>query len=304
MDGSTETLSRQPAPKPLSEITPPPGVELEHLQRTIGTVVHGLDLRKPIEPETAKFLRALWLERKVIFFRDQDISIEQHIALGRCFGRLDTFLGNAGSQNHREGYPELLVLNRGADPRERENYFHEDVPFTNPPTNGAVAMVRDGPEVGGDTVFADMVAAYEAMSDWLKRAVVGLRAEHRFEEISGYYNQNMVGERLARMKERFPPMVQPVVQIHPETGRKVLYVGSYAYRIMDVPKDESFALIKVLMDQARIPEHQCRFQWKKNSIAIWDNRSVQHYACFDYVGERRELHRVTIMGDQPWPEQP
>jgi taurine dioxygenase len=286
-----------------SNLTPPPGVELERLQRTIGTVIHGLDLRKSIEPQTARFLRSLWLERKVIFFEDQDITIEQHVALGRCFGRLDTFLGNEGSQGHRAGHPELLVLRRGMDDRERESFFHHDVPFTNPPVNGAVALVREGPEVGGDTLFVDMAAAYDNMSDWLKRAVVGLRAEHRISELAGYYNQNWVGERLARMVEKYPPMVHPVVRTHPETGRKVLYVSlGYAAKILDVPKDESFALIKLLSDQARVPEHQCRWRWKKNSIAIWDNRSTQHYACFDYLGEIRELHRVTILGDHRWPE--
>jgi taurine dioxygenase len=286
---------------PIARIALPQGVELEHLQRTIGTVVHGVDLRQEIKPEVAQFLRALWLERKVIFFRDQDITIEQHIALGRCFGRLDKFLGG-NAKSRVEGYPELLVLKRGADGAESENFFHSDVSYTNPPSYGAVAMVRKGPEIGGDTLFADMTAAYENMSDWLKRAVQGLRAEHRVDELVAY-NRNMRGERLARMMAQYPPMDHPLVQTHPETGKKVLYVSlAYVYRILDIPKSESQALVKLLSDQAMIPENQCRWTWKKNSIAIWDNRSTQHYACFDYLGQPRELHRVTIMGDHRWPD--
>jgi taurine dioxygenase len=285
----------------LSGLAVPRGIELEHLQPTIGTVVHGLDLRDELPPETSQFLRELWLARKVIFFRDQPLSEEQHIRLGRYFGRLEVFLGNKDSPNPTK-HPELLVMARGADDRQREAFFHQDIPYSNPPIAGAVALARACPAHGGDTVYVDMEAAYENMSDWLKRAVVGLRAEHRFDHGIRNYNKAVDQATIDRIMQQYPPTVHPVVQIHPETGRRILYVSlAYTARILDVPTNESFALIKLLSDQNLAPEHQCRFRWAKNSIAIWDNRAVQHYACFDYLGDYRELHRVTVLSDIPWP---
>jgi taurine dioxygenase len=285
----------------LSQLEVPEPIELEHLQPALGTVVHGLDLRKELSPEHAAFLRKLWLARKVIFFRDQDLTEEQHIRLGRCFGELEVFLGNKDSPNPTR-HPELLVMARGADNAQKEAFFHQDIPYSNPPVAGAVALLRACPEFGGDTVYVDMVAAYENMSDWLKRAVVGMRAEHRFDHGIRIYNKSVDQATVDRIMGQYPPTVHPVVQTHPETSQKILYISlAYTARILDVPSNESFALIKLLSDQNLVPEHQCRFRWAKNSIAIWDNRAVQHYACFDYLGDHRELHRVTILGSRPWP---
>jgi taurine dioxygenase len=284
----------------LSQLEVPAPIELEHLQPTLGTVVHGLDLREELTSAHAEFLRKLWLARKVIFFRDQALTEEQHIRFGRHFGELEVFLGKDSLEPAR--YPELLVMSRGADAAQREAFFHQDVPYSNPPVAGAVALLRQCPEFGGDTVFADMGAAYDNMSDWLKRAVAGMRAEHRFDHGIRNYNKAVDQALIDRIMAQYPPTIHPVVQVHPETGRKILYVSlAYTSRILDVPSNESFALIKLLSDQNLVPEHQCRFRWRKNSIAIWDNRAVQHYACFDYMGEHREMHRVTILGDKPWP---
>jgi taurine dioxygenase len=285
----------------LSQLRVPKGLELEHIQPTIGTVVHGLDLREELAPEVASFLRKLWLARKVIFFRDQPLSDDQHIRLGRYFGELEVFLG-AKDDGGPKRRPELLVMSRGADDAQKEAFFHQDIPYSNPPVAGAVALLRACPEYGGDTVYVDMAAAYDNMSDWLKRAVVGLRAEHRFDHGIRNYNKRVDQATVDRIMGQYPPTIHPVVQIHPETGRKILYVSlAYTARILDVPTNESFALIKLLSDQNLVPEHQCRFRWRKNSIAIWDNRATQHYACFDYLGDHRELQRVTILSDKRWP---
>lgn len=285
----------------LSGLEVPEPIVLEHLQPALGTVVHGLDLREPLTPDQAAFLRRLWLARKVIFFRDQDLTPEQHIRLGRYFGELEVFLGNKdGAEPTR--HPELLVMSRGADDAQKEAFFHQDIAYSNPPVAGAVALLRACPEYGGDTVYVDMAAAYANMSDWLKRAVVGMRAEHRFDHGIRIYNKSVDQQTVDRIMGQYPPMVHPVVQTHPETGQRILYVSlAYTARILGVPSNESFALIKLLSDQNLVPEHQCRFRWEKNSIAIWDNRAVQHYACFDYLGDHRELHRVTILDDRPWP---
>jgi taurine dioxygenase len=285
----------------LSQLEVPAPIRLEHLQPALGTVVHGLDLRNVLSLEHSAFLRKLWLARKVIFFRDQALTEEQHIQLGRYFGDLEVFLGNKDSPNPTK-HPELLVMARGANDAQKEAFFHQDIPYSNPPIAGAVALLRACPEYGGDTVFADMGAAYRNMSEWLKRAVVGMKAEHRFDQGIRIYNKTVDQATVDRIMGQYPPTIHPVVQTHPETGEKILYVSlAYTARILDVPSNESFALIKLLSDQNLVPEHQCRFRWAKNSIAVWDNRAVQHYACFDYLGDNRELHRVTILDDRVWP---
>jgi taurine dioxygenase len=283
-----------PSVDALSRLHVPAGVELEHLEPTIGTVVHGLDLRRELSPEVADFLRKLWLERKVIFFRDQPLTEEQHIRLGRYFGKLEVFLGN------RDGplpasHPELLVMSRGADDAQREAFFHQDVPYSNPPIAGAVALLRACPDYGGDTVYVDMAAAYDNMSDWLKRAVVGLQAEHRFDEGIRYYNKRIDQAGIDRIMAQYPPTVHPLVQTHPITGRKILYVSfAYTARILGLPRNESVALLKLLSDQNLVPEHQCRFRWRENSIAIWENRSTQHLFRLSGAASRASSR------DHPW----
>lgn len=279
----------------------PSGFELEHLSPTIGTVVHGIDLRADLPAATWAWLRNLWLERKVIFFRDQPLTPEQHIALGRKFGRLETFPPTP--KNSLEGYPEMLVFRRGADASERENFFHVDTPFVDPPVDGTIALLKVCPPVGGDTVFIDMEAAYAGLSPWLKRGVEGLSAKHSFDVAIRFYNPAITEELIKRFMDKFPPAVFPVVQVHPETGKRLLYVSiGYTQEIVGLPREESFALVKLLADQVRVPEYQCRFRWQTNSVAFWDNRAVQHYANFDYEGQYRELHRVVVLGEKRWPK--
>jgi taurine dioxygenase len=285
----------------LTGLKVPKGIILDHQQPTIGTIVGGIDLREALGAESIEFLKLLWLKRRVIFFRNQLLSEEQHIRLGRYFGALEVVPPAANMPPAK--YPEILILDRdGSDSSGNEAFFHQDVPYSNPPIAGAIALLRKCPPLGGETIFADMVAAYEGLQPWLKRAVVGLKAEHRFDEGIRYYNRSVTQEHIDRLMAKFPPRIHPIVQTHPETGAKVLYVSlPYTSRIMDLPRDESYALIKLLSDQARVPEYQCRFRWHENSIAIWDNRAVQHYACFDYPGQRRLLHRVTLLSPNPWP---
>ena len=278
----------------------PAGIRLEHCQRTIGTEVHGLDLRDELGSETSMFLKKLWLERKVIFFRDQPLSEDQHVRFGQIFGELDVLpqVGDGASR------PELLVIRRnGSDGSGNEAFFHQDVPYADPPCAGSVALLRECPPIGGDTIFADMAAAYDGLSPWLKTAANGLTAEHRFDEGIRYHNSAVSQELIDAYMRKYPPKAHPLVHTHSETGQRILYVSqTYTSRILDLPQDESAALIALLSSQARRPEYQCRFRWQKNSIAIWDNRAVQHYACFDYPGEFRELHRVTILDERPWPD--
>jgi taurine dioxygenase len=279
----------------------PEGIVLHHESPAIGTEVTGIDLRRPLSNEVAGFLRQLWLKRKVIFFRDQDLTPEQHIALGRRFGELERFPPDPRSS--LEGYPELLIFRRGAGNTQRENVFHADLPFCDPPIAGTLALLRECPEEGGDTLFVNMATAYQGLSQWLKRAIEGLQAEHRFDVITKYYNTAISQQRVEQLLAQFPPKSLPIVQTHPETGEKILYVSiGYTSEIVGLPRDESFALLKLLCDKAQVPEYQCRFKWRKNSIAMWDNRAIQHYACFDYGEQYRELHRVVMLDGRKWPQ--
>ena len=279
----------------------PEGIVLHHESPAIGTEVTGIDLRRSLSNEVAGFLRQLWLKRKVIFFRDQDLTPEQHIALGRRFGELERFPPDPRSS--LEGHPELLIFRRGAGNTQRENVFHADLPFCDPPVAGTLALLRECPQEGGDTLFVNMATAYQGLSQWLKRAIEGLQAEHRFDVITKYYNTAISQQRVEQLLAQFPPKSLPIVQTHPETGEKILYVSiGYTSEIVGLPRDESFALLKLLCDKAQVPEYQCRFKWRKNSIAMWDNRAIQHYACFDYGEQYRELHRVVVLDGRKWPQ--
>jgi len=279
----------------------PAGIELDHYTITLGTEVKGLDLTRPLTDEVGIFLRRLWLKRKVLFFHEQDITPEQQVALGRWFGKLETFPPDP--RNTLEGGPEQLqVFRRGGENVGREDVFHADLPFCDPPIAGTLAMLRAVPRFGGDTLFVDMGAAYRGLSEWLKRGIAGLRAEHRFDIITHFYNRGLPREHTERMMAKFPPRDFPVVQRHPETNEEILYgMLGYTSEILDLERGEGFVLLKLLADQVQRPEYQCRFRWRTNSMALWDNRAVQHYACYDYGDQYRELHRVVILGEQAWP---
>ena len=284
----------------LTGLTLPKGVILTHLQPSIGTQVNGLDLREELDAETVSFLRTLWLKRKVLVFRDQPLSEEQHVRFGRNFGPLDALPRPAGSEQE---WPELLVIKRdGSDNSESEAFFHQDVPYANPPVAGAVALMKKCPGIGGDTIIADMTAAYQRLSPWLKTAIADMQGIHRFDLGIVLHNTNVTEELIAAFMQKYPPKTYPLVQTHRETGEQVLYVSqSYTHAIKGLPRDESYALIKLLSDRARVPENQCRVTWQENTVVMWDNRSTQHYAAFDYPGQFRHLQRVTVLDTQPWP---
>jgi len=284
----------------LSGLTLPEGVTLTHLQPTIGTEVAGLDLRAELDAATVAFLRALWLKRKVLLFRDQPLSEDEHIRFGQYFGPLDALPRPAGAD---QSWPELLVIKRdGSDNSENEAFFHQDVPYANPPVAGAIAIMKKCPGLGGDTIIADMVAAYDRLSPWLKVAIEDMQGIHRFDLGIVLHNANVTEELIAKFMQKYPPKTYPLVQTHRETGEKVLYVSqSYTHAIKGLPRDESYALIKLLSDRARVPENQCRVSWRENTVVMWDNRSTQHYAAFDYPGHFRHLQRVTVLDTEAWP---
>src|SRR5262249_3661730 len=160
-----------------------------------------------------------------------------------------------------------------------------------------VAVIRELPDIGGETVFADMGAAYDGLSAWLKDAIADLWAVHGYSANGREFHPDMTEDAIAHWRGVHPDKAMPVVQVHPDTGRKTLYVsGTMTLSIVGLPRDESTMLVQHLARQATVPEYQCRFRWTKNAVGVWDNRAVQHYGCFDYPGQGRLLEGIHVLG--------
>jgi taurine dioxygenase len=258
----------------------------------IGAEVLGVDLAEPVGPALQADLRRALLDWKVLFFRDQPITAEQHRDFGRLWGELEVhpFLP-AGD------LPEVVRFAKDESSRGTENIWHSDVTWRKVPSMGSILRAIEVPELGGDTLWADMAAAYDGLPEDVRRRIDGLAAVHDFADSFG---RAMDPAKLAEMREQFPPAEHPVVRTHPETGRATIYVNEiFTSYIAGVDPDESDELLRLLCAQARIPEYQCRFRWTPDSIAFWDNRSTQHYAVSDYWPSARVMERVTVIGDVP-----
>ena len=276
------------------------GVVIAPSTPTIGAEITGIDLSRPLAEEDAEIIRAAWLRHKVVFFRNQDLDYDSHIRLGRLFGELE---GHPVIP-HVEGYPEVLLI-KGVEgvqltqesftPFKAYNKWHTDVTFRERPSIASVLRARLIPPLGGDTIWADAAAAYEGLPDAVKERIAGLDAEH---DIVASFVGRVSEEKRAQLARDFPAVRHPVVRTHPETGEKILYVNyTFTTRILDVPEEESQALLRLLYDRIKVPEYQVRFRWTPNAIGIWDNRSTQHYAVGDYWPADRVLERVTVSGD-------
>ena len=272
-------------------------ISIAPLTPTIGAEISGIDLSKPMTAGLLAALRQALLDWKVIFFRDQDISTEEHLAFARAFGELEVH----PFAPQKPGYPEVLAITHDRDSKGRENVWHSDVTWRLCPSLGSVLRALEVPEVGGDTLFSDMYAAYEGLSDEVKERIDGAVAIHDFAHFRKMMrNRGMSEAEIEEMNRKYPMAEHPVVRTHPETGRKGIYVNTaFTQYIVGMERAESDALLAHLYAQAAIPEYQCRFRWQKNSIAFWDNRACQHYAVSDYWPAVRRMERVTIIGDRP-----
>ncbi len=275
----------------------PKSFELEHLSPTIGTVVHGIDIAT-VDSTTIDWLAELLVERKVIFFRDQNVAVESHVAFARQFGELEVhpFFETGKSQ-----HPEVIHLDNDRENPPYINIWHSDVTWRAVPSLGSILRARVVPPVGGDTLFANMEAAYEGLDDETKTRIDGLVAVHDNEGfLRGMRMRGASEDEIEAKRREFPPQRHPVVRTHPVSGRKSLYVNkAFTRSIEDIAPDESTTLLDALYAQAWLPEYQCRFQWRADSFAFWDNRAAQHYAVADYWPNERHMERVTIIGDRP-----
>ncbi|MGO9452585.1 MAG: TauD/TfdA dioxygenase family protein [Candidatus Binataceae bacterium] len=256
----------------------------------IGAKIEGIDLSHPLGDEEFQKIHAALLDNLVIFFRDQNLTPAQHKAFGRHFGTLHIHPAPLGTL---EGHPEIVIIK--ADENSKNiagEEWHSDVSCDSEPPMGSVLYIKEVPPIGGDTLFASMYAAYDALSDSMRRFLGELTAIH-----DGA--RNYEGRAAVRDAE-FPHAEHPVVRTHPITGRKALFVNRlFTTRIVQLSKPESDAILQMLFRHIENPEFQCRFHWQPNSIAFWDNRCTQHLALWDYYPNRRYGHRVTIAGDKP-----
>lgn len=272
-------------------------VHVEPLTATIGAEISGVDLAERLNDATRDALYAALLEWKVIFFREQNITTDQHLAFARGFGGLEVH----PFAKHKPDYPEVLAITHNRESRGKENFWHSDVTWRAEPSLGSVLRALEIPPRGGDTLFADMYAAYDGLSDEVKDRIDGRTAVHDFAFFRTVLKKRGASEaEIEAFNKKYPPVEHPVVRTHPDTGRKGLYVnGAFTQYITGMDRADSDALLDHLYQQARVPEYQCRFKWAVNSIAFWDNRACQHYAVSDYWPETRRMERVTIIGDKP-----
>ncbi len=261
----------------------------------LGAEVREIDLSRGLDDAAAAGVRAALLEHGVLFFKDQrEIPPEIQVQIGRKFGSLHVH----PAAPQMAGHPEVFVIHAHKDSKVANGEFwHSDVSCDVEPPLGTILQIHVLPEIGGDTLFANMYAAYDALSDPMKTMLKGLTATHASEHIyRGRYSDRGVDDE----GKVYPSAVHPVVRTHPETRRPAIYVNrTFTTRINELTVDESAAVLDLLFDHCEHVDFQIRFRWQKNDVAFWDNRCVMHRAIWDYWPNERKGRRVTIAGDRP-----
>jgi len=273
----------------------PRGIRIQPVTAVIGAEVTGVDLTKPLEPDVVNAIETALLRWKVLFFRAQHMSEEQQIAFGRRFGELTRAHPVQGSL---DGYPEIYAVEAGQlrstshDARRRDTGGHTDITFVANPAKASILRGVTIPEYGGDTLWTNLVAAYEDLSAPIRSLVDGLQAVHRWHNYDGSVPAG----------QAVPSAVHPVVRVHPETGERALFVNPiFTTHILGLSSRESYLLLDLLFHQIGRPEFSVRFRWQPGSVAFWDNRATAHVGPVDLelAHLEREVRRVTIAGDVP-----
>lgn len=275
------------------------------LSPSLGLELSGISLASDFSEKDTATLRQLLARHKVLVFRDQAITPALHVAFARRFGPLEV---HPIIKRHPD-HPELVTFVHNDVNVGVENVYHSDTSFYPEPSMGSVLRCVECPEVGGDTIFVNMAAAYESLPEQIKVKLVGLNAMHDASVV--FTNRTPTVEGRAKLRQDLPAAEHPVVRTHPETGEKILYVNEaftthFAnYRQINEGmwnRDEPTQardLFAYLLRQARTPEFQVRIQWQKDTVVFWDNRAVQHYAVMDYYPNVRSMMRATVIGDRP-----
>lgn len=274
-------------------------LKIRRVAGALGAEIGGVDLAAPLPDAAIAAIRQALVEHQVIFFRDQALSPAQQVAFGARFGPLNIHPYVAGMASQ----PEVMEVVK--EPQDKINFgggWHSDMSFLERPAIGSILYAVETPEVGGDTLFASQAAAYDALSSGLKATLETLNAVHsaaREYSSQGHSAQKRSSMSVAEADGMVGEYVHPIVLVHPETGRRALYVNpAFTVRIEAWKTGESKALLDYLFQHSRYEGFTTRFAWKPGSVAFWDNRSVWHFALNDYPGERRHMRRVTV---DPWP---
>ena len=275
-------------------------LRIEPVASALGAEITGVDLSHDLPADTIAAIRKALLDHGVIFFRDQPLAPDRLLAFGRRFGEVVEYPFVKGI----EGFPEVIAVVKLE--HERINFggvWHSDTSYLECPPMGSLLVAREVPAAGGDTLFANMYLAYEALSPGMQRILAGLRA------VNSSRKADVTRTREDRMRDsggradarKSYEAEHPVVRTHPETGRKALYVNvAHTMRFAGMTEEESAPLLEYLFRHQVRPEFTCRFRWRPGSLAFWDNRCVQHYPINDYHGHRRLMHRITLAGERPY----
>lgn len=272
-------------------------LEVEPLAGAIGAVIRGVDLAD-LDDATVAEIRRIWLEHLVVFFRDQELDDDAFLAFARRLGEPVRYPFVKGFDTH----PEIIEVAKL--PHETVNFggiWHSDTVYLEQPPMATMLLARELPPFGGDTMFANMYAAYEALSPGLRAVLDGLDAVNSsaLADVSKT-REDRIRDRGSAADEQHFLSTHPVVRTHPETGRKALYVNrAHTASFAEMTEDESRPLLEYLFRHAVRPELTCRFQWEVGSLALWDNRCAMHNPINDYHGFTRRMHRITLAGDTP-----
>lgn len=273
-------------------------IEVNPLSGVLGAEIRGADLSQPLSDEVFDEFRNLFHRYQVICWRDQELTPSQHVAFAERWGRINVnrFFGRV------EGYPMIAEVRK--EPDQLTNIgedWHTDHSYDTEPAFTSIAYARIVPSFGGDTVFASMTAAYDALSDGLKSTLCRMRARHSSRHVFGYDTTDVETRQTGRVNNpqlAVQDAVHPVVITHPGTGRQSLYVNpDFTVGFEDWTDEESKPLLEYLYRHAGQPRFTCRLSWREGTVTMWDNRATWHCALNDYHGQRRLLHRITVEGE-------
>ena len=278
--------------------------EIRPTAGSLGAELHGLDLRKPLDPETAAAIDRALCEHLVIFFPEQKLTADEHVAFSRSLG--EVFTDHPAYLPTLDGHPEVVVLAGQAG--GRADLWHTDITINPRPPKGSILYMKEAPPYGGDTMWANLYRSYDALSEPMRRYLGELTAFHDIMGKGGAVRversddtppaETEYAEKLGAVT--LPTAEHPIVRTHPVTGRKCLFVNpTFTSHIMGVSTAESDAILGYLYEHMVQPEFVCRRQWSQGDVGMWDNRCTMHYAIADYGQANRVIHRTTLVGDVP-----
>ncbi len=284
-------------------------IAVKPIAGALGAEISGVDLRD-VDDATFDDIHEAWLEHQVVFFRDQDITLEQQIAFSKRFGEIHHHPFIKGM----EDYPDILeIIKEESDTRAFGSTWHTDQMFNPKPAKATILYAKETPDAGGDTMFVNMYQAYDTLSEPMKAMIgnvktwnVGSRKKLSETDKMGsstegrYKGNEKMAAKVRDPGDLITEAAHPLVRTHPETRKKALYLGNHAIGLHGFNDKEARPVIDYLMQHAVQPEMTCRFRWEVGSMAIWDNRCTMHRALNDYPGKRRRMHRITIAGDAPF----